>query len=142
MRFITDVSQVYRMAGLEHECPVTFSATSFPPYEYNLKIPKAVGKRLIESFEGVTLYPGRDFLNDDGGFAIILDSKKDLSDSRFGLPDLNVAEAVRLINTENKERWASVLFITNNETGIEYVFNIDLLNEEQLVQLLHMHQED
>lgn len=144
MRFITDVLQVYRLAGIENEVPLHFLAddTIFPPYEYTPKIPIEVGRELIENFKGVQLHPGRDFLNDDGGYAVILDTKADLEHRCFGMPSLLQAEGVKFIKTESDERWAIVLFIVNNETGIDYVFNTELLDADRLKQLLDLQEEE
>jgi hypothetical protein len=134
MRILTNVWQIYRVSGLQHlaEAPIG----TFPNYEYHLCIPEEVGRALADTLEDVELPDGRDILNDDGGYFVILDSKKDVTDANFGLMDPDMVEGVKLIETERGQRWMIAFFVANNETGITFAFNIEILDSSTLKKLM------
>lgn len=128
MRILTTAAQVCRVAGID-------GPGAFPDYPYRDTIPKEVGRALLDGLNEVELPADRDFMNDDGGFIVILDSADEFDARFFGLPPVTLMEDIRRVPVGDDVWWLCVA-LANNETSIDHVFCQRTCPEAVLAKLI------
>jgi len=128
MRILTTAAQVRRVCGID-------GAGDFPQYDYRELIPQEVGRALLDGLCDIEWHADRDFLNDDGGFIVVLDSPEEFEQRYFGLPRLDVLEGIDRIECRNGAVWRHCVTLANNETSMDHVFAEAITPRELAAQL-------
>lgn len=128
MRILTTPAQVRRVAGID-------GPGEFPDHPYGNPIPREVGRALLDGLNDVNLPADRDFMNEDGGFIVILDRPEEFDVRYFGLPSASLMEDIRRVQVGD-DVWWLCLALANNETSIDYVFREQACPAAVLAQLI------
>ena len=135
MRILTTAAQVRRVAGIDGG-----SGDTTPAYPYGDPIPREVGQALLDGLCDVAWPADRDFLNDDGGYIVVLDSADEFEQRLFGLPAVTLMEDIRRIDCHNGETWWHCLALANNETSIDYAFRESVAPPHVLAKLMEQYE--